>query len=96
MRQQSTAAPEKGRVAVGGGLFGIYGSDYMDSVYICIYIYTNIYILFVCVCILFIIYIYIFIGLHGYMYRLIIGYIHVYPCRIVKFNETIDTQGYNE
>ena len=43
MRQQSTAAPEKGRVAVGGGLFGIYGSDriiwivYIYIYYLCVY-----------------------------------------------------------
>jgi hypothetical protein len=81
MRQQSTAAPEKGRVAVGGGLFGIYGSDRIIWI---VYIYI------ICVCILFIIYLYIY--MHGYMYRLI----WIYPCRIVKFNETIDIQGYNE
>lgn len=83
MRQQSTAAPEKGRVAVGGGLFGIYGSDRIIWI-------VYIYIIFVCV--FYLLFIYIFIGLHGYMYRLI----WIYPCRIVKFNETIDTQGYNE
>jgi hypothetical protein len=49
-----------------------------------------VYIYIICVCILFIIYLYIY--MHGYMYRLI----WIYPCRIVKFNETIDIQGYNE
>lgn len=65
MRQQSTAAPEKGRVAVGGGLFGIYGSDRIIWI-VYIYIYY--------LCVFYLLFIYIFIcmdiciGLYGYIH----------------------------